>query len=843
LLLSVQQIQAQVPIVPIPQQVSVERGIYRLPPGHIVVKMTAAHPTQKSLWFSQLKEILNNDSRQISMHDTGMPDIWIGNPSLDGALHEELVRQSLWPDERIGEQGYIIRVSKDGIVIAANTDQGLFYGVQSLKQLIKGHADENIPAYTITDWPAMPYRGVMDDISRGPVPHLAFMKEQVRRYAELKINMMSFYIEHVIKTEAHGSFAPAGGHVTVADMAALSAYARDYHIELVGSFQTLGHFEKILAFPQYAHLGETNRMLSPVNPASADFVNKVIAEMLPAFSSDYFNINGDEAWDLGRGSLKKLADSIGIAAIYAGHMNRIIEFIRASGKKVMMWGDITLQHPEVFTHIPEDVMILTWDYSPSDSFGGFIDPIVHAGFDFMVCPGVLNSNRLMPDFRMTVTNIRNFVNEGYRKGAKGVLTTVWDDGGVHAFSRDWYGIAFGAEQSWHPNNKLLSNFDTRLSNGIYTDTDQNYVNAIHKINELTDYAATQGMNSSIFSSRLFPDAGSTLRMDMTEWEEIAQIADDAKAMAEKAFDMSYGKDVPYLVFTIDQYRFLASSRKNILQAATKYTEAIRQQDVNPTQSRRLLVSALELITRSRQKLLALQNQLKILWLEENKIHWYDQANDYYQKHIIEFDMVVSLLESAIADFDEGHYLPAPNQMKLAIEEKSGQYFTYFLMAGPFHIDQEYGPKPDFLGDLGGESNTRPIPGLIFTAPDGKQYMWDKYDFPLNDGIDLLGVFEKNETAVVYAYCQIESPDDRLVKASFGSNDGIAVFCNGEKLFEVYEKRNLIPDENEVLLPLKAGTNHILIKIDQWKGSWGFSFRLPEHPIRNHKHKYRIIQKP
>jgi hexosaminidase len=832
---------SQVPIVPLPQETIEGRGKFIIPNQEVTIEIASVSPSQNQLLFEQLQNtfLISHEITAKQVENAG--NIWIGNPSNNPDLFNLLQRERIWPDERIGDQGYILHISRNRIIIAGNTNQGIFYGVQSLKQLIRASQNGEIPAVTIVDWPAMPYRTVMDDISRGPVPHTQYIKEQIIRFSEMKINKMSFYIEHIVKTKKHGSFAPADGGISTDEWKELSDFARDYHVELIGSFQTLGHFEKILSFPQYSHLGETHRMLSPVNPESVEFLKEVIGEMLPVFSSDFFNINGDEAWDLTRGSLQQLADSIGGAGIYAGHMNPVIDFIKENQKKVLMWGDIILQHPELLQLLPDDVTILTWNYSPSESFASFIDPIKESGFDFMICPGVLNSNRLIPDFRMTTANIRNFVNEGYRKGAKGVFNTVWDDGGLHSFNRTWYGVAYGADHSWNPNLEPVSDFDQRYSFGILGDPILSYTKALHKLNELTDYGHTQGMYGSIFFHGIIPAQDASLTIDMNEWDEIQETVSQAAQYLAYNQQRYYHDDIEYLQFTIDQYTYLASSRKNIIEAADLYTEALKLQSADKILTRKLLAGSLGKVIETRKSLQDLQNRFKVLWLKENRMHWYDQANDHYRILTDDYASLQSKLERAISDFDMGHYLPAPTTIRLAITEKSGSYFNYWLMTGPFHIESPEGPKPDFLTPTGGEKNATPIPGLTFTDADGISRMWDKYDFPPGSQIDLIPVFEKNTTAVIYAYCQIISPDDRNVLASFGSNDGIAVFLNGEILFEIYGKRSVIPDENQVLLPLKEGTNHLLLKIDQWQGGWGFSFRLPEETIRSHKHRYRIIQ--
>ena len=56
---------------------------------------------------------------------------------------------------------------------------------------------------------------------------------------------------------------------------------------------------------------------------------------------------------------------------------------------------------------------------------------------------------------------------------------------------------------------------------------------------------------------------------------------------------------------------------------------------------------------------------------------------------------------------------------------------------------------------------------------------------------------------------------------------------------MHAKRSLIPDEDRFTLELEEGRNHLMIKVEQWKGDWGFSFRLGGVEVRNHKQKYYI----
>ena len=129
----------------------------------------------------------------------------------------------------------------------------------------------------------------------------------------------------MVKTKLHPGFSPEEG-ITPAEFKALSEYAEGYNVELIGSFQSLGHFKNILAAPEYRDLGITDRMLRPADPAAINFLQEVYAEMQPAFSSDFFNINADEAWDLVRGDMKPLTDSVGVGKVFSDHANPLLKF-------------------------------------------------------------------------------------------------------------------------------------------------------------------------------------------------------------------------------------------------------------------------------------------------------------------------------------------------------------------------------------------------------------------------------------------------------------------------------------------------------------------------------------
>ena len=110
----------------------------------------------------------------------------------------QLERANLSFSPEMHDEGYVIvPVGVRGLAVIAQTSAGLFYGAQTVKQLIRGSGkDAVLLAPTIRDWPAMAHRGISDDWSRGPLPNMEFLKREIRTLAAFKYNTFSPYFEH-----------------------------------------------------------------------------------------------------------------------------------------------------------------------------------------------------------------------------------------------------------------------------------------------------------------------------------------------------------------------------------------------------------------------------------------------------------------------------------------------------------------------------------------------------------------------------------------------------------------------------------------------------------------------
>ena len=352
------------------------------------------------------------------------------------------------------DQAYKLTVSKNSILLEATSATGLFYATQSLKQLYRHAFLSNnggailIPCMTVADWPNFKIRAWQDDISRGPIVSMDYLKRLIPQMAECKLNAFSLYTEHTFKTKCHPDIAPTDAF-TAEEIQELEDFCRPYHIQIIGNQQCFGHFEEILCNPFYSDLADTKWNLNPAKKETYTFLEDHLKEVAKAYKSPYFNINCDETECLGQGNAKAYVDSLGQETVYYQHINRVNRMLRPYRKRVMMWGDIADKHLEILEHLDKDIFLIAWSYDGRDDFNDFLQPYVKSGRKFFVAPGVSLSERVWPKHYEFKKNIANLCRDGYKNGALGVINTCWDDFGESLTNSALYGLAYGAEMSWN----------------------------------------------------------------------------------------------------------------------------------------------------------------------------------------------------------------------------------------------------------------------------------------------------------------------------------------------------------------------------------------------------------
>ncbi|HEX3085468.1 MAG TPA: beta-N-acetylhexosaminidase [Pyrinomonadaceae bacterium] len=459
---------AKIQIIPAPKQVSAGAGSFALRDARVVLA-DGKSPEDQFAVQDFISDVKTTSGASLAIARGGRRDILIGR--IDSLpIAQALKRMNATAPATLGEEGYVVVADANQVIVAGNTAAGTFYGLQTLKQLVRGDgATAFIPAVKIVDWPTMRWRGLSDDISRGPVPTVDYIKRQIRTLAFFKMNMHSFYMEHTFSSSSHPLIGPEGGSLTPAEIKELVGYARNYHVELVPEQQTFGHLHKALRLEKYAELAEipAGDVLSPQQQGSYKLIEDWYKELNELFPGQFFHIGEDETFELGEGRSKAEAQAKGVGAIYFQHLNRVRDLLKPYNRKLMFWGDIALHHPDLIGNIPKDMIVMNWQYGARDEFMTSIKPFQDAGLQQFVCPGAQTWNQIFPNTEAAAKNIINFVRDGQKAGAIGMMNTTWDDDGESLFEMAWYPIALGAAASWQEGTLDRAEFDQNYAWSFY----------------------------------------------------------------------------------------------------------------------------------------------------------------------------------------------------------------------------------------------------------------------------------------------------------------------------------------------------------------------------------------
>ena len=416
--------------------------------------------------------------------------------STSGPFVVQLTRVQTLPDEMKAE-GYTITPGTNSVTLAASSSAGLFYAAQTLKQLIvQDGAAAVIHLATIKDWPAMKYRGVHDDLSRGPVPTLEFQKNLVKTLAAYKVNLYSPYFEHTQQYASNPLFAPPGGAMSANDAKELVAFAAQYHVTIVPEQEAFGHLHHNLTWEQYQPLAETphGAVLAPGQPGSLALIKQMFTELAAMYPGPFLHIGADETVDLGLGQTKPDVDSRGLGPVYLDFMQKIQVALAPLNRKLLFWGDIAQTivqgstaytgvgasspdhvDPQILNKMPaefkKNTIAVAWWYTPQPKgFAKFLTPFTEAGFETWVASGVNNWSSVWPDDNDALPNIQQFVAEGQRQHSTGVLNTIWYDDGEALANNNWYGLLFGAAAGWQKGTSSIEDFQQSFGQAFHGDS-------------------------------------------------------------------------------------------------------------------------------------------------------------------------------------------------------------------------------------------------------------------------------------------------------------------------------------------------------------------------------------
>ena len=597
-------------------------------------------------------------------------EILIGRIDLP-RIQQALKRAAVDSGRQLSDEGYVLSVGLHEVVVAGRTTTGTFYGLQTLKQLVRGEAaNAFIPGMKIVDWPTMRWRAVSDDISRGPVPTVDYIKRQIRTEAFFKLNMHSFYMEHTFASGSHPLIGPAGGSLAPDEIRELVAYARRYHVELVPEQQTFGHLHKALRLEKYAELAETpyGDVLSPQQPGSYKLIADWYKELNELFPGQFFHIGEDETFELGEGQSKEEAKAKGVGAVYFEHLNRVRDVLKPYNRRLMFWGDIALHHPDLIGNVPKDMIVMNWQYGATDDYSKYIKPFKDAGLDQFVCPGAHNWNQIFPNIDGAAKNIANFVRDGQQAGALGMMNTTWDDDGESLFESAWYPITLGAAASWQEGTLDLQKFDRDFDWAFFRADGDQFVKVTHALGGIPVL-----LNAGTTDELFWRDPFTTQFQNQTR--NMAERTSSMRLLAEQALEMLIQNDklarrnratLSAMRLAAQRYDHLGRRLEVVQRFSNQYWDAyLNLGDRAKVRKLRYYTGAIyNNLREMAEELSILKEAYRQQWLAENRPYWLESILARYDGMIRMWLNQSRGMDEALRKYETTSTLPNPEEFGL-----------------------------------------------------------------------------------------------------------------------------------------------------------------------------------
>ena len=272
------------------------------------------------------------------------------------------------------KEGYILTVKPSGIQIEAASRGGIFYGLQTLNQLIFNTEEAGVPCCSITDSPRFAWRGVMLDVSRTFFP-VNLLKRYIDLFSDYKLNVLHLHLtddqgwrleikQYPRLTSVGSRFAPEynsmGGYYTQEEMRDLIRYAGLRNMAIVPEIDMPGHVcAAIAAYPELSCKGEIpvihthlegpdihEEVLCAGRETTYRFIFNVLDEIIALFPSPYIHIGADEVpkayWEQCPHCQKAMVDN-GLKngeELQSYFVNSVGTYLREKGRTLIGWDEI-----------------------------------------------------------------------------------------------------------------------------------------------------------------------------------------------------------------------------------------------------------------------------------------------------------------------------------------------------------------------------------------------------------------------------------------------------------------------------------------------------------------------
>lgn len=351
----------------------------------------------------------------------------------------------------LNEQGYQFKVTPEIIEITGNSKTGLFYGVQSLLQLLRRDNAGRLvlPECLIRDWPSLELRFVHWD-TKHHQKRIETMKRLIDWHAFFKVNMIAIEIEDKYEYPRHPVIGAPGAY-TKAEMQELTRYALERHIQIVPDVQSPAHMAFVLKHKEFEHLKAdtaSNYQVCMCEPEAINLIFDMYQDMIDATPGvNYFLVSTDEVYYAGIcDKCKRPYNPENRSLAWAEFALTAHDWLAKRGRRMIAWVEYPL--------LAKDIALL-----PSDLINGvmsnnksYVDVQNKVGIRQLAYSSIQGSERLFSNYFSTnFQGISSSVREGIAAGNNpiGSFSAAWDDCGLHeeVFHLGWATVT---QYAWNP---------------------------------------------------------------------------------------------------------------------------------------------------------------------------------------------------------------------------------------------------------------------------------------------------------------------------------------------------------------------------------------------------------
>jgi hypothetical protein len=668
---------SQIRLLPAPREAHFD-GEISVP--ETVTVSVPGHDAEDEFAAGDLKEALKQAAHaKAGAENSGFRIVLLRAGSAEGKAL--LARRKLAFDAPMQDEGYVLVIEPHEAFVVAASGSGVFYGVQTLKQMLPlPDGKPVLPTGMVRDWPAMKYRGIDDDLSRGPFPTLEFMKHQLRVFAAYKINVYSPYIEHTLLYPDQPLAAPPGGALSPADVAELVSFARKYHVTVIPEQEAFGHLHHVLKYELYQDVAETpyGHVLAPGQAGSLPLIKDWFTQVAAEFPSPFIHIGADETFDLGVGRTRPQVQAQGYGPVYVDFMKQIHDELAPLNRRLIFWGDIGGADPKAVAGLLKDMIAVPWNYGDTTGFDKMIEPFAKAGIETWVSPGDSNWNEVYPVAETAFGNIQGFIRDGQRLGSTGALTTVWNDDGEGLFNEDWYSLMFGAAAAWQPGESPIAPYQDAWGQLFHGDTSGKVNDAEKEL--MAAHAALAKANSELTSDQLFwLDPWSAQGQAVSA--KLLPVAPELRRHAEQAIvllaqarsanpRLKEGDALTAMDLGARRLDLIGMKFQLAQEIVDTYGQAVAQQHdkTRHEETQNILDEISSMFGRCqdlRDAYSATEDEYRQVWLSENRPYWLKNVTVRYDLVIQKWQQRSDIFLEAIRDWQDGKDLPPIGTFRLA----------------------------------------------------------------------------------------------------------------------------------------------------------------------------------